>query len=97
MDFSFARGLSVSPSHREFSASPVLALHSPTVRRQEGALPPNRCQHELEVTLTVAQISIWSLDKEGPKTQFTSATNSGTVKLRGALLTAKQTSHSLFI
>lgn len=35
----------------------VLSVSSPTVRRQEGALPPNRCQRELEMTPTVAQIS----------------------------------------
>lgn len=49
----------MNPSKCELS---VLALHSPTVRRQEGVQPPNRCQHELEVTPTVAQISSWSLE-----------------------------------
>lgn len=54
MDFSLARGLNVSQSSGEVS---VLSVSSPTVRRQEGALPPNRCQRELEMTPTVAQIS----------------------------------------
>lgn len=56
-----------------------LAEHSPTVRRQEGVLPPNHCQHELEITPVEAQISSCSPEEGEQKTQITSATNSGTV------------------
>lgn len=59
--FLFAHRAQCEPEQRLGSVCFRLALHSPTVRRQEGALPPNRCQRELEMTQTVAQISSWSL------------------------------------
>ncbi|XP_060942310.1 cell surface glycoprotein MUC18 [Limanda limanda] len=45
--------------------SPACLIRPTVRRRQEAALPPDRCQqHELEMTPTVAQVSSWSLEEE---------------------------------
>lgn len=80
----------------QYEAEPLCALlapHRPTARRQEGALHPNRCQHELEMTPTVAQISSWSLD--GGRTENT-AHICNKFKRLVAAHRAKQISHSQF-
>lgn len=93
--FSFAPRAQYEPEQQRVQWCSLLVLRSPTVRRQEGALPPNRCQHELEMTPTVAQISSWSL--EGRRTENTTHICNEFKHLRAAILTAQQISYSLFI